>query len=125
MQLSGLKQRCQGDLIGFSLGEGIQCAAAGLPEERYQLRDARIKRAIAMNPIASLLFGETGLSAIQIPTLIVAFSRQNNSRLSRTNCHIPKNSISQMASRFCRRNPLKRQRSEYNFKPSSHAEYSN
>ena len=74
LQLSGLKQRCQGDLIGFSLGEGIQCAAAGLPEERYQLRDARIKRAIAMNPIASLLFGETGLSAIQIPTLIVASS---------------------------------------------------
>ncbi|MEG4492104.1 alpha/beta hydrolase [Microcoleus sp. D3_18_C4] len=74
LQLSGLKQRCQGDLIGFSLGEGIQCAAAGLPEERYQLRDGRIKRAIAMNPITSLLFGETGLSAIQIPTLIVASS---------------------------------------------------
>ncbi|MEG4046454.1 alpha/beta hydrolase [Microcoleus sp. Pol17_C1] len=74
LQLSALKQRCQGDLIGFSLGEGIQCAAAGLPEEQYQLRDARIKRAIAMNPITSLLFGETGLSAIQIPTLIVASS---------------------------------------------------
>ncbi|MEG4943224.1 alpha/beta hydrolase [Microcoleus sp. F4-D5] len=74
LQLSGLKQRCQGDLIGFSLGEGIQCAAAGLPEERYQLRDARIKRAIAMNPIASLLFGESGLSKIKIPTLIVASS---------------------------------------------------
>ncbi|MEG3906382.1 alpha/beta hydrolase [Microcoleus sp. w2-18bC1] len=74
LQLSALKQRCQGDLIGFSLGEGIQCAAAGLPEERYQLRDGRIKRAIAMNPITSLLFGETGLSAIQIPTLIVASS---------------------------------------------------
>ncbi len=74
LQLSGLKQRCQGDLIGFSLGEGIQCAAATLPAERYQLRDARIKRVIAMNPITSLLFGETGLTAIQIPTLIVASS---------------------------------------------------
>ena len=74
LQLSRLKQRCQGDLIGFSLGEGIQCAAAGLPEERYQLRDARIKRAIVMNPTTSLLFGETGLSKIQIPTLIVASS---------------------------------------------------
>jgi predicted dienelactone hydrolase len=72
LQLSRLKHRCQGDLIGFSLGEGIQCAAAPLPAERYQLRDARIKRAIAMNPTTSLLFGETGLSAIQIPTLIVA-----------------------------------------------------
>ncbi len=74
MQLGHLKQRCQADLITLSLGEGIQCAAAGLPEERYQLRDQRIKRAIAMNPTTSLLFGETGLSKIQIPTLIVAGS---------------------------------------------------
>ncbi len=74
LQLTRLKQRCQGDLIGFSLGEGMQCVAAGLPEERYQLRDARIKRAIVMNPTTSLLFGETGLSKIKIPTLIVASS---------------------------------------------------
>jgi predicted dienelactone hydrolase len=74
LQLSALRQRCQADLIALSLGEGIQCAAAGLPEERYQLRDPRIKRAIAMNPTTSLLFGETGLSSIQIPTLIVAAS---------------------------------------------------
>jgi predicted dienelactone hydrolase len=74
LQLNNLRQRCQADLIALSLGEGIQCSAAGLPEERYQLRDPRIKRAISMNPTTSLLFGETGLSAIQIPTLIVAAS---------------------------------------------------
>lgn len=74
LQLSGLRQRCQEDLITLSFGEGMQCEAAGLPEERYQLRDSRIKRAIAMNPTTSLLFGETGLSAIEIPTLIVASS---------------------------------------------------
>ncbi|MGL5065627.1 MAG: alpha/beta hydrolase family protein, partial [Microcoleus sp.] len=74
LQLNNLRKRCQADLIALSLGEGIQCAAAGLPEERYQLRDPRVKRAIAMNPTTSLLFGETGLSAIQIPTLIVAAS---------------------------------------------------
>lgn len=74
LQLNNLRQRCQADLITLSLGEGIQCAAAKLPQERYQLREPRIKRAIAMNPITSLLFGETGLSAIQIPTLIVASS---------------------------------------------------
>lgn len=74
LQLSNLRKRCQAELITLSLGEGIQCAASGLPEERYQLRDPRIKRAIAMNPTTSLLFGETGLSAIQIPTLVVAAS---------------------------------------------------
>ncbi|HLO49338.1 MAG TPA: alpha/beta hydrolase [Kamptonema sp.] len=74
MQLTRLKQRCQSKLITFSLGEGIQCAAAGLPQDSYQLRDPRIKRAIAMNPTTSLLFGETGLSAIAVPTLVVAGS---------------------------------------------------
>ena len=74
LQLTKLKQRCQSKLISFSLGEGIQCAAAALPENTYQLRDPRIKRAIAMNPTTSLLFGETGLKAIAIPTMIVAGS---------------------------------------------------
>jgi predicted dienelactone hydrolase len=74
LQLNTLRKRCQADLITLSLGEGIQCAASGLSEERYQLKDPRIKRAIAMNPTTSLLFGDTGLSAIQIPTLIVASS---------------------------------------------------
>ncbi|OCR01683.1 dienelactone hydrolase [Oscillatoriales cyanobacterium USR001] len=74
IQLTKLKERCQSQLIAFSLGEGIQCAAAGLPENSYQLRDPRIKRAISMNPTTSLLFGETGLNAIAIPTMIVAAS---------------------------------------------------
>jgi predicted dienelactone hydrolase len=74
LQLTKLKQRCQSKLISFSLGEGIQCAAAALPEDTYQLRDSRIKRAISMNPTTSLLFGETGLKAIAIPTMIVAGS---------------------------------------------------
>ncbi len=73
-QLEGLKQRCQDNLIPLSLGEGLQCVASGLPENRYQVGDRRIKRAIAINPISSLMFGETGLSKIQIPTLIVAAS---------------------------------------------------
>ncbi|WP_449420363.1 alpha/beta hydrolase [Phormidium nigroviride] len=74
MQLTRLKQRCQSKLITFSLGEGIQCAAAALPQDSYQLRDPRIKRAISLNPTTSLLFGETGLSAIAVPTLVVAAS---------------------------------------------------
>lgn len=74
LQLKGLKERCQGDLISFSLGQGIQCVASGLPEERYQLREPRIKRAIALNPFTSLVFGDTGLSTIQVPTLVVTGS---------------------------------------------------
>lgn len=74
LQLEGVRQRCDQKLATFSLGEGIQCIAGELPEKTYQLRDARIKQAIALNPTTSLLFGETGLTKVQIPTLVLTGS---------------------------------------------------
>jgi predicted dienelactone hydrolase len=74
LQIDNLKQSCQQNLVKASLGEVIQCVAQELPEKTYQLRDARIKQAIALNPISSLMFGETGLTKIEIPTLILASS---------------------------------------------------
>ncbi|MBD0344952.1 MAG: alpha/beta hydrolase [Coleofasciculus sp. Co-bin14] len=74
MQLTQLKQRCPGNVLAYSLGENAQCFAKGLPEDRYQLRDPRIKAAIALSPTTSLLFGETGLTNVAIPTLITAAS---------------------------------------------------
>jgi predicted dienelactone hydrolase len=74
LQLTQLKQLCPGNVLAFSLGENAQCFAKGLPEDRYQLRDPRIKAAIALSPTTSLLFGETGLTQIAVPTLIAAAS---------------------------------------------------
>lgn len=74
LQLEGLKQRCQQKVSEFSLGETIQCVAQELPENRYQLGDSRIKQAISLSPTTSLMFGETGLSKVQIPTIIWAAS---------------------------------------------------
>jgi predicted dienelactone hydrolase len=74
LQLTQLKQRCPGDVLAFSLGENSQCFAKALPKDRYQLRDPRIKAAIALSPTTSLLFGETGLTKVAIPTLITAAS---------------------------------------------------
>jgi predicted dienelactone hydrolase len=73
-QLERLKQRCKNNITVFSLGEGIQCIAQELPENTYQLQDTRIKSAIALNPTSSLLFGNTGLSKVKIPTLVLAAS---------------------------------------------------
>lgn len=73
-QLEHLKQRCKKNLTILSLGENIQCIAQELPENSYQLRDSRIKQAIALNPTTSLIFGETGLTKIQVPTLVLAGS---------------------------------------------------
>ncbi|AKG20303.1 alpha/beta hydrolase [Calothrix sp. 336/3] len=74
LQLEHLKQRCQSNLATLSLGEGIQCIAQELPENTYQFRDARVKSAIALNPTTSLMFGDSGLSKIQVPTLVLAAS---------------------------------------------------
>ncbi|UKO99755.1 alpha/beta hydrolase [Nostoc sp. UHCC 0870] len=74
LQLAGLKQRCQKKLATFSIGETIQCIAQELPENTYQLRDNRIKQAIALSPTTSLMFGDTGLAKVEVPTLILASS---------------------------------------------------
>ncbi|MBD2450157.1 alpha/beta hydrolase [Nostoc sp. FACHB-152] len=73
-QLDKLKQRCQQNLAIFSLGETAQCVAQELPKNSYLLRDNRIKQAIALSPTTSLIFGETGLTKVQVPTLILANS---------------------------------------------------
>ncbi|MBW4645546.1 MAG: alpha/beta hydrolase [Goleter apudmare HA4340-LM2] len=74
LQLERLKQRCKDNIAVFSLGETLQCSAQELPENTYKLRDARVKRAIALNPTTSLLFGDTGLSQVQVPTLVLSSS---------------------------------------------------
>ncbi|MEH1840735.1 MAG: alpha/beta hydrolase [Nostoc sp.] len=74
LQLEKLKQRCKKNLTIFSEGEVMQCIAQKLPENTYQLRDTRIKQAIALNPTTSLIFGETGLTKVQVPTLVLASS---------------------------------------------------
>ncbi|BAY13192.1 alpha/beta hydrolase [Calothrix sp. NIES-2098] len=74
MQLENLKQRCKQNVATFSFGETLQCVAQELPNNRYQLGDNRIKRAIALSPTAALIFGQTGLSKLQVPTLVWAAS---------------------------------------------------
>lgn len=74
LQISEVKQRCQSNLVSLSPAVGLQCIAGGLPENSYQLYDPRIKRAIALNPISSIIFGKTGLNQVKVPTLIVTGS---------------------------------------------------
>lgn len=51
----------------------IQCRGLELPvEEDLRVQDPRIKATIAINPLTSAIFGSTGLSQIQVPTLMVA-----------------------------------------------------
>ncbi len=74
LQIERIKQQCSSNIATLSIGEGIQCFAQGLPENNYQLRDPRVKRAIALDPTTSILFGDAGLAKVQIPTLVLAAS---------------------------------------------------
>ncbi len=52
----------------------LQCLAVNLPNIQYNLSDARIKAAIAINPVNSSIFGQSSLSQIKIPVMIVSGS---------------------------------------------------
>ncbi|AFY57022.1 putative dienelactone hydrolase [Rivularia sp. PCC 7116] len=74
LQPESLRKRCQGNLAILSFGQGLQCIAQELPENSYQLRDERVKSIVALNPTSSLMFGETGLKSVAVPTLVLASS---------------------------------------------------
>jgi predicted dienelactone hydrolase len=52
----------------------LQCRALVLPPIDYQLSDERVKAAIAINPVNSTIFGQSQLSQIKAPLMLVAAS---------------------------------------------------
>lgn len=69
-----IRQDCASDTITLNLSPLLQCLAQRLPPFNYPLRDRRVKAAIAISPLSSIVFGPEGLGRIQIPTLLVAGS---------------------------------------------------
>ncbi|QYX34339.1 alpha/beta hydrolase [Sphaerospermopsis torques-reginae] len=76
-QIASLKQSCEKNSPELTPVQEFICVAKELPENSYQLRDERIKQIVALKPATSLLFGETGLSKVQVPTLILTGSADN------------------------------------------------
>ncbi|HLO89151.1 MAG TPA: alpha/beta hydrolase [Nostocaceae cyanobacterium] len=52
----------------------LQCHALDLQAQEYDLRDERVKAAIAVNPITSSIFSQEGLNQVQTPVMIVGSS---------------------------------------------------
>jgi predicted dienelactone hydrolase len=50
----------------------LQCQAQQLPKKDYDLKDPRVKAAIAVNPVASSIFGAEGFKSIQAPVMIIS-----------------------------------------------------
>ncbi len=69
-----LDKDCQLENETWNLSLLLQCRARGLERKEYNFTDGRVKAAIAINPIASSILGETNLSKIQIPVMIVTGS---------------------------------------------------
>ncbi len=75
LNLDELRDFCsEGRKLGRSPADLLQCSATELSGNRISLRDRRIKQAVALNPNIGSLFGEKGLSKIEIPILLVAGS---------------------------------------------------
>ena len=69
-----LRQFCQQlSPLGRSPADWLQCAAAKLPYNEINLRDRRVVKIIAFNPVVDRLFGDS-LRKINIPILVLASS---------------------------------------------------
>ncbi|MGF1933464.1 MAG: alpha/beta hydrolase [Nostoc sp. ChiQUE02] len=70
-----LRQDCNPNNSSFNLSLILQCQATELPPLNYELKDDRIKVIMAINPIDSSILGESGVSQIKIPVMLVAGSQ--------------------------------------------------
>lgn len=74
-----LRKDCQPEILQdtWNISLLLQCRALSLNQQsvsEINLRDERVKAAIAINPITSSIFGKTGLSQIQTPVMLVGSS---------------------------------------------------
>ncbi len=74
LNLPALQQFCDGSKpLGLSVADWLQCTATDLDEQQVSnLRDRRVRRVIALNPVMGRLFDQGSLSNIQIPMLVSA-----------------------------------------------------
>lgn len=69
-----LNNDCPALRSSLNVSQLLQCLAVRLPRNEYNLSDSRVKAVIAINPVGSSILGQTGLSEINIPVMIVAGS---------------------------------------------------
>jgi len=68
---SQLEASCAGLDESWNVSLALQCRALTLPLASGDVRDRRINNIVVLNPFASAVFGEQGLSQLAIPTLML------------------------------------------------------
>ncbi len=72
LDLEHLRQFCQNSFsLAKSPGDWLQCAAQGLKGRKLQLKDSRVKNAIALNPLVGEIFGRQGMAKVKSPVLML------------------------------------------------------
>ncbi|WP_081942846.1 alpha/beta hydrolase [Myxosarcina sp. GI1] len=74
LNFDNLRSECSNLEDTFNISLLLQCLALELPRREYQLRDRRIVAAIAINPLVSAVFGQAGMSEIEIPVMLMSGS---------------------------------------------------
>ncbi|HEY9635804.1 MAG TPA: alpha/beta hydrolase [Coleofasciculaceae cyanobacterium] len=69
-----LRKDCDPSNDSLNLSLLLQCRALALAPVDPQLSDGRVKAAIAINPIGSTIFGQSQVSQIKVPLMLVAGS---------------------------------------------------
>lgn len=69
-----LEKDCEDKASTWNVSLLLQCRVLQLPKTQYTLSDSRVKAAIAINPVTSSVFGQTSLSKIRVPVMIVSSS---------------------------------------------------
>ncbi|MEA5532919.1 alpha/beta hydrolase [Crocosphaera sp. XPORK-15E] len=72
IDFDNLKQECNQELSYLNTSLLLQCRALKLERKDYNFRDERVTAILAVNPVNSSIFGQKGLSKIQIPVFIGA-----------------------------------------------------
>lgn len=70
-----LQQDCSPNISSFNLSLFLQCQVTELEVKDYALQDDRIKAVLAINPVSSSIFGESEISQIRVPVMLVANSQ--------------------------------------------------
>ncbi len=75
LNYAGMRDQCpklDNDLFSFNVSLPLQCTTIAGKSPIDNFRDERVKAVMAVNPLTSLLFGQAGMSKINIPTLLVS-----------------------------------------------------
>jgi predicted dienelactone hydrolase len=74
LNFAQLAQACQSNrqLSTLNISLLLQCRAAVLPPQHYDIADTRVKAILTVNAISATVFGQSGVAQIQVPTMVIS-----------------------------------------------------